>query len=56
MTTKQIISELERRKKALAAERDKLRDFESEVSELADTSDRALDALEEAIDCLSELV
>jgi hypothetical protein len=56
VTNKQIIAELERRKKALAAERDKLRKFEDEISELADTADRAMEALEVAIDSLSELV
>ena len=50
------IKELEVRKAAVAAERDKLRDFIGEAEELAENCDTAADDIQSAIDKLSELV
>jgi hypothetical protein len=50
------IKTLEKRKEAIGKERDKLRDFISEVEELAETCDRAHEDLTSAIDSLSCLV
>jgi hypothetical protein len=53
---KSFKSQMEVRIKFLAAERDMLRNLESEVSELADTCGSACELLEEAVEKLSELV
>ena len=50
------IKVLEKRKEAIGKERDKLREFLSEVGELAETCDRAHEEIESAIDALSCLV
>lgn len=54
--TKAAIKRLERYKKNLEQVRDGLRDMQSEVDGLVESSDRGLAALEDAIDSLSELV
>lgn len=56
MTIKQIQAELVKRQKAIAKERDRLQNLESEVQVLMESCDRACDALTDAIDALSELV
>lgn len=56
MTTKRIIAQLEKRMKAVAVERDRLRDLEDEVGALRETCSEAYDSLERAIDALSQLV
>ena len=56
MTEKQIIKQLKLRQKELAKTRDGLRDLESEIGELRETADDALESLTYAIDRLSELV
>ena len=55
MTIKQLTAQLKKRMDVIAKERDKLRDLESEVSQLADNCDDALASLENAVDRLSEL-
>lgn len=47
---------LEARMKAVGKERDKLRELESEVADLAEACDEAIDNLQRAIDALSGLV
>ena len=56
MTNKQFLKSLNARKSALAAERDKLRDFIAEAEELSESCDRAIECLEGASDALSEFV
>ena len=56
MTINKIIKEMDQRKKMMAKERDKLRSLESECSELSDTYDEAIEALEIAADTLSQYV
>jgi predicted nuclease with TOPRIM domain len=56
MTEKQIIKSLKIRQKELAKTRDGLRELESEIGQLRETADDALDSLNYAIDRLSELV
>mgnify|MGYP001614067656 CR=1 FL=1 len=56
MNIKQIVKGLEKRRTAVGVERDKLRDLQSEVTDLEETCERAYDALGEAINALSELV
>jgi hypothetical protein len=55
MTKKQMKAKLKNHGEAVAKERDELRDFASEVDDLADTCDRAYDSIRCAIDALSEL-
>lgn len=45
---------VEQRKKQIAAERDKLRDLRDEIEEIVQNCDDALEALECALDHLSE--
>lgn len=47
--------ELETHRKAIAERRDKLRDLEGDIADLADCCQRAEEALQEAIEALSEL-
>ncbi len=49
------IKQIERRQKAIGAERDKLREMISELEELESTCSDAYDNLQYAIDRLSEL-
>ena len=49
------IVQLEKRRDAIGAERDKLREIVEECEGLEDTCNRAHEALEQAIDALSEL-
>lgn len=53
---KTVIRKLERHKTALAKTRDDLRELRDEIDGLLESSERGLAALEDAIDCLSELV
>ena len=55
MNVKKIKDQLEERRVAVGVERDKLRALISEVEDLAETCERAHDALQEAIYALSEL-
>ena len=54
--TNKVINQLRTRQAAIAKERDKLRDLYNEISMLMDSCDRATEALEDAIEALSELV
>ena len=56
MTIRQVKKKLEQRLEGLAKERGKLRELEDEIAEQAEVCDRAMDALESAIDALSEIV
>lgn len=56
MNIKQALRELDRRQKAVAAERDKLDEAIEEMEALRDSCARAHDALLSARDALSELV
>jgi hypothetical protein len=53
---KKLIETIEKSKTKIAAERDKLRIIMSDLEGLEDTCDRGCEALEEAIDALSELL
>ena len=53
---KEAIEKMEESKRIIAAERDKLIDLCSEIESLIDSTDKGLDALEESIDALSEMV
>lgn len=53
---KDLLKELETRKEAIAAERDKLREAQSEFEQLLEVCDRACEDLDSAIGSLSELV
>lgn len=53
---KEYMARLRKIEKAMADERDKLRELQDEIEELADAADSGLLALEEAIDRFSELV
>lgn len=55
MNVKRLMATLEKRRVAIGAERDKLRDIISEYLDLAETCERAADDLQNAIDALSEL-
>lgn len=46
---------LEKKRNEVGRARDGLRDLQGEIEDLAETCDRAYDALNEAIDALSEL-
>lgn len=56
MTYQEIITQLQVRQKGLAEERDKLQELAGEIAELEEVSERALDALYDAIEALSELI
>ena len=47
--------ELKERRKAIAAERDKLNDLASDIVALRDDADEALESLDDAITALSKL-
>ncbi len=53
---KELIRALKTHKKRIASERDAIRDIQDKADELAEASVRADEALEEAIDALSEQV
>ena len=53
---KEAVEKMEESKRIIAAERDKLIDLCSEIESLIDSTDKGLDALEESIDALSEMV
>ena len=53
---KEAIEKMKESKRIIAAERDKLINLYDEVEALIDSNDRGLDALEESIDALSEMV
>ena len=55
MKHKTWIKELEKRRKAVGVERDKLRSLVEEYEGLEDCSVRAYEAIDEAIQALSEL-
>lgn len=55
MNVKQVITSLERRRRAVGVERDKLRELRTSIEELEETCCRAYDSLTEAVDALSEL-
>ena len=55
MQIKTIMQTIEKRKVAIGKERDKLRDFISELEELEETCSRAYDDLQNAVHALSEL-
>ena len=55
LTMRMTLKKLEQHRKAIAAERDKLRDLQSDIEQLADDADEALDSLSYAIDALSRL-
>jgi len=52
---KALMRVLESHRRRVAAERDRLREFASEVEELAETCDDANGSLQDAIDALSKL-
>lgn len=54
--TRSLIRQIEKTKARIAAERDRLRDLISDLEAVADASDRAVSALEEAADSLSEML
>ena len=54
MTAKQITKQFNAIKKRIAKERDKLRDLVSEINDVEECSGRAVEAMEEAADALSE--
>jgi len=56
MTINQIRKALEVRQRHLAKERDKLREVAADANALLEQCDQAYDALEEAIDLLSQNV
>jgi hypothetical protein len=56
VTHKQIARALEKHRKAIAAERDKMRDLLFELQSLDDVCEQATDGLEQAIESLSEQV
>jgi hypothetical protein len=56
MKLKKVEAEIKKRQEAVAAERDKLDDYISELIDLRESCDRAWDALQDARDALSELV
>ncbi len=51
-----MIKALEKHKRDIAKSRDALRDIEDEIKGLRYTADRGIEALEEAIEALSEQV
>lgn len=55
MNTKSFIKQLEKRRAAIGAERDKLREIVGEYQGLIDSCERADENLQCAIDALSEL-
>jgi hypothetical protein len=55
-TKKQLIRQFEKLKKEIAAKRDELRELRHEIEATEDSSERALGALDEATDALSELL
>jgi hypothetical protein len=56
ITKTRAMKELHRLKIEIAKNRDDLRELYDEIEMLAENSDRAIEALEDAIDYLSELV
>lgn len=56
MNIKNCIRELEERKVAIANERDKLRELLSDLEQLEDNCDEAIENIDRAIDAISELV
>jgi predicted nucleic acid-binding Zn-ribbon protein len=50
-----VVKRLEAHQKQIAKKRDELRDLESDISQLGDDADEALDSLSYAIDALSRL-
>jgi hypothetical protein len=55
MTPKQFIKQVEKHRDAIGKERDKLRELIGGAEDLAFASEEAMDALNSAIDSLSEL-
>ena len=53
---KEYIDRLRAIEKAMAIERDKLRELQDDIESLAESSDSGLACLEEAIDHFSELI
>jgi predicted nucleic acid-binding Zn-ribbon protein len=53
-TLKAISNEMEASIKRLAEERDRLRDLEEEIAGYREIADRAVEALEESVEILSE--
>ena len=51
-----LIKKIEQSKKAIAKERDKLRDYIDEVLEICDSADNAVESLERATDELSQFL
>jgi hypothetical protein len=51
----QIIADMDKCKRRIAKERDKLKALGEEIESMVDDDDRAVDALEEAIEALKEL-
>jgi len=56
MTPKKLITEVEKYKTRIAKQRDGLRELISEAEELIESCERGDEALETALDALSELV
>ena len=55
MNMKAAVKKLEKHRLRIAAERDALRDLESDIGQLGDDADEALDSLRYAVDALSRL-
>ena len=56
MTIKQAIKAIQKREKALAAERDRLNDLIAELESLRDVCEDAMDSLKVAASSLSQVV
>ena len=54
MNIKKVMKTLETIRKDIGIKRDMLRDLEGEISDLVESSDRALESLEDSISALSE--
>lgn len=56
MNVKKVLSELDKRKKSIAVQRDKLRDLGYEIANMEDNCSDAIENIERAIDAMSEMV